>query len=535
MMSKKVISNPLVLFVDEFKSYIFLCVFFGFLLMANGVSVSAQEVVTDPQTNGVQETEKIETSDVQSQKKITMDFNNVDLPVLVKFISELTHKNFMIDEKVRGRVTIFSPKKMTPDMAYEVFLSVLNLKGLAALPMGEIIQIIPVKQLPQEKNINVYFLANSNAEEMAKLLAGLVARSAGAGRAKTVRTTGDGISPGLQGPIQILPDKTTNALIITASSSDFLIIKKVIQELDIRKRQVYVEAFILEIGLDTLREIGVELQFPLTDNDFTSSEILSAAGGTNFGGITTLASQGPAGLSGLAVGLIKGTIDTGSGDVFNVAALLRALQSDSNVNILSTPQLLTTDNQKAEIVVGQNIPISTGQSQTSGGNTITAIERMDVGITLRLVPHILEDNLVELDVYQEISTITDTPQSVNDVFVGPTTNKRSTKTMVIVEDGQTAVLGGLIRDDIITSERKVPFLGDIPILGWLFKFQSKRIEKRNLLIFLTPYIIKNSEEMDLMTSIKSQEMAEFMDVESDAINKKRLEFLNRGINLPENP
>jgi len=160
---------------------------------------------------------------------------------------------------------------------------------------------------------------------------------------------------------------------------------------------------------------------------------------------------------------------------------------------------------------------------------------MDVGITLRLVPHILENNLVELDVYQEISTITDTPQSVQDVFVGPTTNKRSTKTTVIVEDKQTAVLGGLIRDDIIISERKVPFLGDIPFLGWLFKFESKRIEKRNLLIFLTPYIIKGSEEMDLMTSRKAQEMTDFMKINPDAMNRKRLEFLNRGINLPENP
>lgn len=124
---------------------------------------------------------------------------------------------------------------------------------------------------------------------------------------------------------------------------------------------------------------------------------------------------------------------------------------------------------------------------------------------------------------------------VERLFVVATTNKRSTKTTVIVEDKQTAVLGGLIRDDIIISERKVPFLGDIPFLGWLFKFQSKRIEKRNLLIFLTPYIIKDSEEMDLMTSRKSQEMTEFMEVDSDAMNRKRLEFLNKGINLPENP
>ena len=375
-MTKKVTSNLFVFFVGKFPFFVFLYAFLGILLMGGGIVVSAQESVIDPEARSIQEAKDIEAGDVQSPKKITMDFNNVDLPVLVKFISELTNKNFMIDEKVRGRVTIFSPRKMTPDQAYEVFLSVLSLKGLAALPMGDVIQIIPVKQLPQEKDINVYFLKNSNSEDMAKLLAGLVARSAGAGRTQTISTSRQGAPPGLQGPIQIIPDKVTNALIITASPSDFSIIKKLIQELDIRRRQVYVEAVILEIGLDTLREIGFEAQVPLTESDFSASETVSVAGGTNFGGLSTLAAapeQGPSGLSGLALGIIKGTFMIGTKKFFNVGALLRALQSDTDVNILSTPQLLTSDNQKAEIVVGQNIPISTGQSQTSGGNTITAL------------------------------------------------------------------------------------------------------------------------------------------------------------------
>jgi general secretion pathway protein D len=469
-------------------------------------------------------------------KLITMDFNNVDLPVLVKFISELTGKNFMIDEKVRGRVTIFSPKKLNPEEAYGVFLSVLDLKGLAALPVGEVIQIVPKNQLPETKDINVYFLENSNAEDMAKLLAGLVARSGGTARAQAVsKATGDD-STGIEGPVQILPDKSTNALIITSSPEDFERIKKVIQQLDVRRRQVYVEAVILEIGLDTLREIGVEAQVPIkTDSNNELSGVLQPAGGTNFGGISTLATQGPVGLTGLAVGIIKGTFEFQGNKFLNIGALLRALQSDSDVNILSTPQLLTSDNQKAEIVVGQNIPITTGQSQTTGGNTVTAIERMDVGITLRLVPQIMENNLVKLDVFQEISTVTDTPQSVQDLFVGPTTNKRSTNTTVIVEDKQTAVLGGLIRDDLIKSERKVPFLGDIPILGWLFKFQSKRVEKRNLLIFLTPYIVRNGGELDLVTARKTQEMAEFLQENQVEIRKRRLEFLEKGIHPPGNP
>jgi len=487
--------------------------------------------ITEENSSSSKMTETDETS-----KLITMDFNNVDLPILVKFISELTEKNFMIDEKVRGRVTIFSPKKLTTEEAYGVFLSVLNLKGLAALPVGEVIQIVPKNQLPETKDINVYFLENSNAEDMAKLLAGLVARSGGAGRAQKVRQVGGGVSTGLEGPVQILPDKSTNALIITSSPEDFERIKKVIQQLDVPQRQVYVEAVILEIGLDTLREIGVEAQVPIkTDSNNEPSSDVQPAGGTNFGGITSFAATGPVGLTGLAVGIIKGTFEFQGNKFLNVGALLRALQSDSDVNILSTPQLLTTDNQKAEIIVGQNIPITTGQSQTTGGNTITAIERMDVGITLRLVPHIMENNRVKLDVFQEISTVTDTPQSVEDTFVGPTTNKRSTNTTVIVEDKQTAVLGGLITDNLIVSERKVPFLGDIPFLGWLFKFESKRVEKRNLLIFLTPYIVRNAEELNRVTARKSQEIAEFIQQNQVEIRKKRLEFLEKGIHPPAKP
>jgi general secretion pathway protein D len=218
---------------------------------------------------------------------------------------------------------------------------------------------------------------------------------------------------------------------------------------------------------------------------------------------------------------------------FNVRGILRALQSRSDVNILSTPQVLTSDNQKAEIVVGENRPFVTGQSQTSGGNTLTTIERRDVGVTLRLTPQILESDLVKLDVFQEISTVAESvAQSIGSVVVGPTTNKRSATTSVLVQDGQTAVIGGLMRDNLVVTERKIPLLGDIPVLGWLFKFRSKRTEKTNLLIFLTPTIVKSPHDLARLKTEKSDGMTRYLDELSVGASGGQRAVLD-GVNPPE--
>jgi len=473
---------------------------------------------------------------------ITMDFNNVDLPVFVKFISEITGKNFVIDERVRGKVTVFSPTKISVEKAYQVLLSVLELKGLTAVPQEDVTKIVPLNEVPvPERTINVYYLENANAEEMVKVLSGIIAR---AGTPVPPRAA---VPPPPSGPIAvagefegqvlITADKATNALIITASSKDYEKLKEVIKKLDVKRKQVYVEAVIMEISMDKLRQIGVEIQGPIpTTTDSAGNPIikntLAPVGGTNFGGITTFASQGPIGLTGLAVGVVKGTFKFGNNTFFNVGGLLRALQSDSDVNLLSTPQLLTSDNQKAEIIVAQNVPFPTGQSQTVGGNVLTTIERKDVGIILRLTPQIMESDMVKLDVYQEISAVTDTPQSVSGVVVGPTTNKRSATSMIIVKDKQTVVMGGLVQDNITFSENKVPLLGDIPLLGWLFKFQSKHPVKTNLLIFLTPYIVKESEDLAAISFQKSEEMGTFLEENKVENLEKRKEFLGT-INLPK--
>jgi general secretion pathway protein D len=422
--------------------------------------------------------------------KISLDFKDVELPVLVKFFSELTQRNFVIDEKVRGKVTIFSPSKLSVDDAYRVFLSVLELKGFSAVPSGEVTQILPVAEVPADRVIEVYPLAHATAEELVKVLNVVVARPAQAGPARSgLRSARD-----FEGTIQVLADKPTNSLIVTGTGRDLEILKDIIRKLDTARRQVYVEAVIMEVSVARLKEFGSDVTALFGAQ--TASKNLTAVAGLN---------ETPPSFAELP------NIDFTDVSAFNVRAILRALQTHDDVNILSTPQILTSDNQKAEIVVGENRPFPTGQSQTSGGNTITTIERRDVGITLRLTPQILESNQVKLDVFQEISSVSPESQTAGTVVLGVVTNKRSATTSVLVGDGQTAVIGGLIRDNVLTNERKIPLLGDIPLLGWLFKFNSKRTEKTNLLIFLTPTIVKTPTEMAALREAKSERMTRTLD------------------------
>ncbi len=449
------------------------------------------------------------------ERLVTLDFNNVDLPVFVKFVSEITGKNFVIDERVRGKVTIYSPSRIPVDKVYQVFLSVLSLKGLAASPVGEVVQILPANEVPPDRSINVYYLENANAEEMAKLLAGLVTRAAAPGvRAPTAGARGAGE---FEGAVQIIPDKPTNALIITASESDYTMLKEVIRKLDVKRRQIYVEAVIIEVGQDRLKELGT--QIGVAGGYQTGNQQVTVLGGFN---------EDPASLVGLTN--VPG-IDLSP---VNVRLLLKALQSVTDANVLSTPQLLATSNQKARIVVGQNVPFPSSSSQTPGGLTQRQITRQDVGVTLEITPEALEGNRVRMDVRQEISTVTETPQQVL-IDLGPTTNKREASTSVVVENHQTVVIGGLIRDDLTKVESKVPLLGDIPLLGWFFKFRSWRSVKTNLLIFLTPHVLLDAHEIDQIRQQKSDDLRRaMMTDESNELRDRREGVLNT-INAPRNP
>lgn len=524
---------------------------------------------------------------------VTLNFTNIDITALVKVLSELTRRNFILDERVTGKVTLMTPTKITPDEAYQVFLSALEIKGFTAVEDGKVIRIIPaasarqsglkvfqddafkgegfvtkmvrltyvnpndivrtltplvskdgsliaypatssliitdsvynIKKIeslihaldipaPEGKGkINVYYLKNANSEDFAKVMSALVSRLPVPPAGGIAQPAGP--STILEGQVTITSDKATNSLIIVASPGDYETIKDVIQKLDIRRRQVYVEAAIIEMSLSKQRELGFEFQ-ATNLNTIENSNKVQAIGGTNFGNIGNVIANGPAGLAsltGLNVGAVKGTFTFKGVEFLNIGALLHALQTDGDINVLSTPNILTTDNQKAEIMVGENIPFVTGQSQsaaTGGGSILTSIDRKDVGISLKLTPQITSDDNVRLEVYQEISDITVTP-GLNPNVVGPSTSKRSASTTVVVKDQQTMVIGGLIRDNVTSSTSKVPLLGDIPILGWLFKFKTTKVEKTNLMIFITPYIIKTEADIAELTKKKGNALEKFRD------------------------
>ncbi len=461
-----------------------------FFVMFFSIPLNAQEPSESETLPEGRIPEKPSTA-TKNQKEVTLDFSDVDLPVLVKLISELTGKNFVIDEKVRGKISIISPSKIPVDRVYDVFLSVLELKGLTVVESGDFHLSRPFAEVEPDREVYVYQLKNMKTEEMAKVLRGLVAKPAGR------RKPGQRASRGLSNQVQILTDKETNTLIITATQEDYETLKEVIEKLDKKRRQVYVEAIVMELSADKFKELGTDFSgaFGGRLEVFGSRDALGFFGGVNGLDIASLTS---AAASGIAIAPA------------NIQLILRALKSSSDVNILSTPQILTTDKQKAEIVVAQNVPFPGAQSQTTGGNVQTTIERKDVGIILRLTPDVLDNERVQMDVYQEISSVVESVVTSEGENLGPTTNKRSAETTVVVKDGQTVVIGGLIRDNLISVDRKVPFLGDIPLLGWLFHFKSDRVEKTNLMIFLTPHIILNEEELAEIKDRKSKETDRFM-------------------------
>ncbi|HEX7523416.1 MAG TPA: type II secretion system secretin GspD [Candidatus Deferrimicrobium sp.] len=632
----------------------------------------------------------------QSPTYLSIDFTDVELPVLIKFMSEQTKKNFIFDERVQGKITIISPRRVTLDEAYDVFLYVLQAKGFTTVSQGNTIKIIAAREARQDSihtgvskdtapaefitrliplqflevtevvplvtplvskdgmvsafgssntlmlidsranidrivrileevdnvgmtgilriyplsfaiaadavktltsiyieggpagapaaagrargvspsrrgagakfladvrtnsvivfagremqedvadllkqidipasggsgKINVYYLENADAEEVSKVLASLSEKRAGASttppppgaRTAAPAVTGAAVvSAELEGGVKVTPDKATNSLIIVASTNDYETLLGVIKKLDIRRKQVYVEAVIMEITINKGRDLGVEFRGAVeTGSGDKKGAII---GGTNFdfaGNVNqlfgSLATGNPlvfAG-SGLIAGGIAGSVTLPDGTkIPALTAVLRAAQSNNNINILSSPHLLTLDNKEAEIVVGSNVPFITSQARdsTNLANTINTVERKDVGITLRMTPHIHESDFVSLDLFQESSAIApDSLQNAN--TVGPTTTKRSAKTSVLVKSGDTVVLGGMMQETFTNNTSQIPLLGDIPLLGALFRFKSISRQKTNLLIMLTPRIIRDPGQMLDRSAERQRRMTEEFD------------------------
>ena len=594
---------------------------------------------------------------------LSMDFTDVELPVLIKFMSEQTKRNFIFDERVQGKITIISPRRVTLEEAYDVFLSVLQAKGFTTVTQGNTIKIVAAREARQDTiqtgvsketpsaefitrlvplvnlesaevvplitplvskdgmvsafgssntlmlidsranidrivtilaevdgpgslgvlrvypldfavaadaaktlttvyveaapgaaaatrgraigirpsrgiavkiladartnsvivyagqemqddvaellkkidvpasagtgRISVYYLENADAEEVSKVLASLSKERTGAGPAPPAAppgartaplpaTGGAVISADLEGGVKVTADKATNALIIVASANDYETLVGVIKKLDIRRRQVFVEAVVMEIDLDKTLDVGVEWRGAASVGSDGA-----VIGGANYGiqgGMNSLLAGLAAGTplifpgSGLVAGGIGGSVTLPDGtQVPAIAAVLRASQGNNNLNILSSPHLLTQNNKEAEIIVAENIPFITSQSRdsTNLANVINSVERKDVGVTLRLTPHIHESEFVSMDIYQEASALKqDALTLAQTATVGPTWTKRSTKTTVLVKSGDTVIISGIIQDSFTKNVSKIPLLGDIPLLGYLFRYTRSRKRRR---------------------------------------------------------
>ena len=582
---------------------------------------------------------------------ISIDFNNVDINVFIKFMSELTGTNFVVDQRVKGKVTIISPSKISLKEAYTVFESVLEVHGYTTVKSGQVVKIIPSpdarsksietklreesttsrdqvitqlipltyadpvaikrlftpmvskssvilaysptntliitdvysnikrlikilkeidvtgigqeisiipleysdaaklvnllntvfkptrkkgkgieqkaitmvadertniivllaseidtlrikrlismvdKEAPRGKGkIHVYRCKNAAAEELAKVLQDLPTEKAGAPKAKKASV--------VAGQVRISADKATNSLIIVADKADYLVLEDVIKKLDIPRSMVYIEALIMEVDMQTSLDIGIDWAiFGKTSIDSKETVV----GGGFRQGVEILPGELLKG--GLTLGLISEPITIAGVAVNNISAIINAVRTDDDFRILSTPQVLTTDNEEARITIGENRPFQTRSTTDVSGGTFESFEYRDVGKILKITPQVSEGRLVRMQISLEVTAI-DQKATLTTSSTLPVTLKRTVDTTVIVRDNQTIVIGGLIDDTTTTSETKVPVLGDIPILGWLFRDTSEATTKTNLYIFITPRVIENPAEAESVLQDKKGHMDE---------------------------
>ena len=311
-----------------------------------------------------------------------------------------------------------------------------------------------------------------------------------------------GTAPGFEEEVVISADPSTNSVLVNSSIQDYRTIESLLIGLDVERPQVFVECIIAEVALNKGEQLGFEWQ---VGGDVGDATLLSRSNLASLGA----AFINPASLGGLILAAASDeTIELPDGtEVPAQAALFTALANDQDIEILSAPTLLTLDNQKAEILVGENVPFITGQGVDISNveNVFTTVERQDVGIKLTVTPQVAEGDVVVLDVEQEVSRVIE--QEILDAnTVGPTTSKRSASTVVSVADGRTAVIGGLISNSVAARASKVPILGDIPFLGRLFRADGVRDEKVNLIIFLTPHVIRSRTDL---ANVSSQRQKQF--------------------------
>lgn len=505
---------------------------------------------------------------VFAEREFYLNFNNVDIKTFIKFVGEITKENYAIDPNVRGTITIFSTTPIPVEQIDRVFKSVLNFYGFTVIKkeglsliipitdgkirtkyinVGDvpkekeeeyIVQVIPLKYYPPEtisqiitpyitrggqitvdtrtntliisdigenikkimgiiekidrpsppgqEEIRIFKLQNADAEEIAKVLGQILQRKVSVARGP-LRTAP--IQP------QVVSVKATNSLIVYADPSDFDTIEKILKDIDVLTNQVLIEALIAEVTIDKTKKLGIEWA---TSQKFDKDKYTGAAG-TNFGDIASFVKSGVP-PDGLSIGFYKGDFTY----PLSVGALINLYGSDTQFNILSTPQIVTADNQEATINVGENVPYlketrfytySSGQ----GSDVVKSYDYKDVGIVLKITPQISQDKYVKLKISQEVTKLVE-----GGIPEAPTTAKRKAETTLIIPNGKTVVLGGLLRNDTEKTVQKVPVLGDIPVLGRLFKKDTTKSVKTNLMIFITPHIISTFEQAEKITQEKEK-------------------------------
>lgn len=523
-----------------------------------------------------------------------MQFDNIELRDLIRFVSNIMGKNFIYDEAtVKGRVTVLSPKSLNRDEVFRVFESVLNYYGFTVIATPEAYKIVraadakgmAVETLNKEKfmelspeeriNTLVYPLEYLDSNTMVGILRPLMSRDAylvsvpsanslimidtasNLQRLRTLITQVDlpvsrqlagievynvqhtnatDLAKALQGllaegkkaqapkeKIFITAYAATNALLISAPPEDMKEIRRIIEEIDTFRPQVLVEAAIVELTLGKTQTLGVEWLMGgskdgtrVIGGNIISTDAASGGALVPFASglastatdTTTAAGTALSALkSGLNIGIIGQSITFGGVTFPTVQAFIQALAADNQANVLSTPQLLTMNNEEAEVLVGSNIPYTTSVRLDSSGNPITNFDYRDVGVKLKVKPYINKDGLVYLNIFTEVTTVRSTlATSGGSSQTAPTTDKRSTKTTVGIRDSQTIVISGIIQDTSQNTDQGVPLLRSIPVLGKLFGYTNKTSSKTNLLVFLTPRIVYDSEMLQKISDqMKSQQ------------------------------
>ncbi|PKN52906.1 MAG: type II secretion system protein GspD [Deltaproteobacteria bacterium HGW-Deltaproteobacteria-13] len=378
------------------------------------------------------------------------------------------------------------------------------------------------KDVPRgESNIQVYRLQNSIAEDLAKVLNSIKDSGSTASAAGSTAVAQKVVIPVISKNVQVVPDKATNTLVIMAEREDYKVLENIIKQLDVPRAMVYIEALIMEVNANKAFNLGVEWRGLMDTGKISGSDMTGqSAAFIGSGGAGTTSNPGAYNIlggltntafpSGFSMGIVGAGITIGGILFPNIGAVVQAYKTDSEVSILSTPQIMTLDNEEAEINVGSNVPYITRQdsSSTTTTNTVNynTYEYKDVGVILNITPHINEENFIRLKISQQVTKVTSGTDKGT-----PTTLKRTAKTTVVVKDKDTIVIGGLVGDSTQDNTYKVPLFGDIPLLGWLFKTNSTSREKTNLYVFLTPHIVRTQKDAAELYQGKRETMGEVVE------------------------